>query len=637
MAKHKLTHTYLKPLTSKIRNRQFATFDLETSTDLVCCYLAGFYDGETYRYFESPMLKPEEPNSAVDQFLTWLTSTGRTYKSHWLYAHNGGNFDFLYVLRWFLNRPDDYSLEITPVQSSILALTVRSKTDEQVKWSFVDSYKLMNAKLEDIATTFNLGGKVKNIDYETLHLDPRRYEYLETDVKILYNALSKFFGLIYDLGGDIGVTAPATSMLTFRRRFLSKDIPINRHFADCKARDDENHTCVGGCLHLFVRRGYYGGRVERLRAAFVARNSNDHLNVGDVNSMYPAAMLEPMPTEYVGARHGPIDIHKMSRFWLGFIECTVFVPHETYLPPLPYRTNSKLVFPTGVFSGVWSSVELLAAIEHGAQIQSYGTSVWFKGETIFDEYVHHLYKFRDKNSPSYDPSMALIAKLLLNSLYGKMGMRETREKLWFNPRRQEFIDHDLTPLEDLGHGIFTEAIAVNATYVIPHIAAWVTALARVKLFKLMQGFLAQGHKVYYCDTDSIFTTAPIESKAGLGELKLEKQWDWAKFVAPKLYAGGTYTADGTRTVETSLVKAKGFSGGFGGGQPDLKVFEELVEHRRKVSSKRMRKFREGLRSNERFPAMKTVEKGLTLDRWSIDEKRILLPNGDTKPLFVLEE
>src|SRR4029077_5128689 len=104
---------FMAPLTSKIKDRRFAVYDLETTTDLEKVYLVGFYDGIEYRYFESKPMKPAEEGSAVDQFLRWLISTNVRYHKHWIYAHNGGNFDVLYLIKWLYHH-SEYSLEVVP-------------------------------------------------------------------------------------------------------------------------------------------------------------------------------------------------------------------------------------------------------------------------------------------------------------------------------------------------------------------------------------------------------------------------------------------------------------------------------------------------------------------------------------------
>jgi hypothetical protein len=240
--------TYLKPLTGKVKPRSFAVFDIETTVNLERAFLLGFYDGQMYKVFEDkrPTISqphlPEDTRGPVSQFLSWLFSSP-SYTNHWIYAHNGGNFDFLYLVRWLMAHPEEYSFSVVPLQSSILCLAVSDKPEPPRKtprtWTFLDSYRLMNAPLEKLGLAFTGEGKVKDINYKTLHRDPRRYDYLEQDVKLLYRCLESFYSLVTTAGGEIGMTAPSSAMKSFRRMHLEKWIPINRCFPGCKCEESK--------------------------------------------------------------------------------------------------------------------------------------------------------------------------------------------------------------------------------------------------------------------------------------------------------------------------------------------------------------------------------------------------------------
>src|SRR5450755_4086542 len=67
------------------------------------------------------------------------------------------------------------------------------------------------------------------------------------------------------------------------------------------------------------------------------------------------------------------------------------------------------------------SEEMKNAVKYGYKIDV----LWgytFKSENIFKNYVDYLYNFR-LNYPKSDP-MNFIAKILLNSLYGRFGMND---------------------------------------------------------------------------------------------------------------------------------------------------------------------------------------------------------------------
>lgn len=389
---------------------------------------------------------------------------------------------------------------------------------------------------------------------------------------------------------------------------------------------------MAGCLHSFVRRGYYGGRSE----VFIERfNGPGLLNYCDFNSMYPSEMREPMPTQLAKDVKGAIDIERYSRHYIGFVEADVYIPDSCTIPPLPTRYNGRLVFPVGNLSGVWSSVELALVRECGGYIRDVRRSVWFVGKPIFGPFVDYWYSYRDKSSAKYDATIALVAKLMLNSLYGKMGMSEERERIWLFPSHEDIDQHELTPIGDPSSEVFVEKVTVDAPYIIPHISAWVTALARVKLWRTMQQYIRKGHAIYYCDTDSLITDGPCNDSKKLGDLKVECKIEAAHFVAPKLYwvrEPDSERPDDITDEEWSKkrdhVKAKGF-GGFGRSGLTYKEFLRVVNHRRKVKLTKLTKLREGLAKGE-MTRKKIVNKGIS----TLDSKRVHLPDGRTIPLEI---
>jgi hypothetical protein len=64
----------------------------------------------------------------------------------------------------------------------------------------------------------------------------------------------------------------------------------------------------------------------------------------------------------------------------------------------------------------------------------------------------------------------------------------------------------------------------------PAISAHITSYARVKLWKVISYCRENDIKVYYCDTDSIFTNKPLPdflvSSTELGKMKLEKVFQY---------------------------------------------------------------------------------------------------------------
>jgi hypothetical protein len=131
--------------------------------------------------------------------------------------------------------------------------------------------------------------------------------------------------------------------------------------------------------------------------------------------------------------------------------------------------------------------------------------------------------------------MYLIAKLLMNSLYGKFGQRQISESMIKDPfpdldkyNVKEIIDFDTgwCKVEEEGKG----------KMYLPQIAVHVTAMAQLRLYKTLEELIDKDYKVFYCDTDSITTDyRNLPTSTELGDWKLEKRILEGYFVLPKTY------------------------------------------------------------------------------------------------------
>ena len=197
---------------------------------------------------------------------------------------------------------------------------------------------------------------------------------------------------------------------------------------------------------------------------------------------------------------GHTDIHP----YFGLIQCQILPPHELYHPVLPYRHDSKLLFPLcatcvqnempkrpwdrspecnhtdaqRVLTGTWCSPELAKAVELGYQVQ-YIYEVWHFDETcegLFEDYVNTWLKIKQEASGwptgvdteaekqeyiknyfehegiqlEYDKiavnkGLRTLAKMMLNSMWGKFGQRlnKTQVQPFHDPHAfHRFLDTD---------------------------------------------------------------------------------------------------------------------------------------------------------------------------------------------------
>lgn len=460
----------------------------------------------------------------------------RRYQSKkWtIYAHNFGKFDGLYVLGWIRRHENLFRFETIMVQSRMLILTIFLKASvpgrgKEERWTFSDSIALIPLSLKEIGKTFfsdRDDAQKIGFDLDLPEDHPDWEAYNDRDNYVLHEALSRFRDLVEKIGGSIGMTAASTAMQIYRRKFQTeivhwpsgfkqpKPIVISRnpHMPDCDGRCHKalcpHDACqvepgeCHGCLHDFVRQGFFGGRTE------IYTLHGEDLFYYDLNSSYPASMLKDMPVgrARVLKEGTPIrSLEMMNEKNIGFVECVVYIPEDCYLPPLPYRYvtaggSRKLIFPVGTLYGVWNWEELQLLKLVGGRILEVGKSVWYQRKKIFVDFVHTLYAYRKhkKTCPTYsakdakcvcgyDEGMSFVAKLIMNSLYGKWGMNPLREKLLYldlETLGDPDFDLQLGILPPPGDESLPLRIqhAVDADYIVPQISATITAYSRITYF-----------------------------------------------------------------------------------------------------------------------------------------------------------
>ena len=113
----------------------------------------------------------------------------------------------------------------------------------------------------------------------------------------------------------------------------------------------------------------------------------------------------------------------------GIFEVDIESPDNLHIPLLQTRikTNNgyRTISPIGNWSGKYFSDELYNAEKFGYKFKVKRGYLFEKGD-IFSEYVDFLYNLK-KNSQKGSPNY-IISKLLLNSLYGRLGMSPINEQ-----------------------------------------------------------------------------------------------------------------------------------------------------------------------------------------------------------------
>lgn len=449
---------------------KFGTWDIE-ARDWWDLQVIGCFDGEEYYQFRN-----------IPDFLAHIM---RWEYRHWRwFAHFGGRYDLNFVYDYVQGR-SDAKISFYCSGSMVMAMDIR-KGDCHAR--LCDSFRLLPASLRDLTIAFDVKHKKTKYDFEDMAYGSELLEYNEQDCRGLYEVLEKF----YKETGMMSETFASHSLKVWRKDYLKQTIW-------------KPHESISE----FVRQSYHGGRVE------VFKRQSEHLMCYDVNSMYPYVMCEELPVEYVA------ESRKLLDNYFGFVHAEVIAP-DCYIPVLPIR-KEKLFFPIGRINAVWTNQELLVAENLGYRIQKIFKATYFKTAPILRDFVSKLYELKK----SAEEPTRTIAKYLLNSFYGKFGQAPVKRVYTTEhdaPAKSWPIVHpDGTP-----SGFAYYERTSRAAYLLPHISSAVTSKARLHLLSRLT------NSIYYCDTDSVFTTDIIETSKEIGAWSLVGEGE-CKFWQPKLY------------------------------------------------------------------------------------------------------
>ena len=335
---------------------------------------------------------------------------------------------------------------------------------------------------------------------------------------------------------------------------------------------------------LNPRDAFCGGRTNAVKLYHHVTPSQK-IHYIDVTSLYPwvnKTCVYPKGHPRIISNPGHTDIHQ----YFGLIQCQILPPRELYHPVLPYRHDDKLLFPLcaacveqempkrplerssecvhtdrqRALTGTWCTPELEKAVELGYQVQ-YIYEVWHFDDTcqgLFRDYVNTWLKIKQEASGwpkddmseqakqdyiqkyfehegiqlEYDkieknPGLRTLAKMMLNSMWGKFGQRlnKTQIKTFEDPRAfHRFLKTDTMDVRHVSV-INDQMVEVHYQYqdedipVSPNlnifVACFTTCWARLRLYAALEQLQ---QRVLYYDTDSvIYYTSEGQHDPDLGD------------------------------------------------------------------------------------------------------------------------
>ncbi|XP_055340393.1 uncharacterized protein LOC129589579 [Paramacrobiotus metropolitanus] len=344
---------------------------------------------------------------------------------------------------------------------------------------------------------------------------------------------------------------------------------------------------------LNPRDAFYGGRTNAVKL-FHEVSEDEKICYFDVNSEYP----------FVNKKQ------------------TILPPGDLQLPVLPYRCGGKLTFPLcrtcmekhqnsrcehadcdRTITGTWCTPEIIKALDKGYTVVRI-FEVWHFDkyeDRLFEEYINRFLKLKTeasgwpteiqserekqkyitdfKNHENVDleynkinpnPGLRALAKLCLNSFWGRLGMQDNKLNTMYISEPEKFYDMLLSGKYHVHSWDLFNDDVVQITYTTESnfvdrnpntnviLAAFTTCWARLHLLNFME--MVEGRLLYF-DTDSIFFVsrpgfADPPTGMFLGDLtnELKPGQHIVQFVSLGAKTYSYVTNDGD-----SVVKVKGFT------------------------------------------------------------------------------
>lgn len=384
-----------------------------------------------------------------------------------------------------------------------------------------DSQKLLNMSVAKIAKTFKLPDSKLEIDYNEFRevgheLTSEEQEYLKADITIVSKALADLFE-----SGTTRLTIGSNALnkyyemmggrKQFRKIFPKLDVIVDKD----------------------IRAAYKGG-FTYLNPIYKEVDIGEGL-VFDVNSLYPWAMHSPNVLPYgrpvfFSGQYQPDNMHPL---YIQRLRCQ-FELKPNKIPMIQLKHNLSFI-PTEylkssndqIITLTLTNIDLELFLENYDVYEMEYVNGWkFKGASgMFDQYIDYWTEIKIQATKDKNAGLRAIAKLYLNSLYGKFAT-------------SPYVRSAIPYLGEDGvvHYHKTEYEERDSIYV--PIGAFITAIARNKTIRSAQSVY---DRYLYSDTDSLHisgTDIPDCLEVDdykLGAWKCESKFERARFIRQKCY------------------------------------------------------------------------------------------------------
>ena len=466
--------------------------------------------------------------NSIAQFIEWCKSDKK--ENYTVYFHNL-KFDGEYIFSYLLNngyevirdkkdRKDNtftclisdtgqfYSIEIY--------FTVNKKHSNKV--TIMDSLKILNFSVDQIAKDFSLPIRKLDLDYKTIReeghvLTELEVDYIRNDVEIMARALDIMFK-----EGLTKMTIGSDALSSYKSMVSS----FNMYFPVLPYEIDQD-----------IRRSYKGG-FTWLSPKYTEKDVKEDIIVIDSNSMHPSHMLNDyMPIGHPVYFEGEYKEDICYPLYIVTLTCS-FKLKEGKIPCIQLKNTLGFLPNEYIETTDGELVTLtLTSVDVKLFFMQYDVDniVWHGGykfrrlKGLFTNYINYWTSQKVQAKKDKNTALYRIAKLMLNSLYGKFGLNPNVRGKY--PR----LDDGGVVRYELGEKEIRDSVYCP-------VASFITAYSRYDIITNSQAIRDYSIKTYgkdyyiYSDTDSIHC------------LKLSEE-ELSKIVEIDEYKLGAYKVEST--------------------------------------------------------------------------------------------
>lgn len=476
--------------------------------------------------------------TTIDDFMYWCEERPENIK---VYFHNL-KFDGQFLMYWLFENGFNHVQSkdrATKTFTTIISDKGLYYSIEVIFWlkgkkvkkvTFWDSLKVIPLSVKEIAETFKMPYQKLKIDYDAHNNKPygapitkEEENYIINDVRIVAYALNFF-----QSQGLNKMTIGACALNEYKMLVDEKN--FKNWFPIPKYHNDIKQSYKGGFTYLEEK---FAGKTIRNGLVF------------DVNSMFSYVMKEKMlPYGTPVFFKGQYEEDKLFPLYTQMIKCqfelkkgkipTIQIKDSLHFSAHEYLTSSndeEVVL-------ILNSVDLELFLENYKTYNLEYISGWkFKGATgLFDAYIDKWVAIKTKAKEEGNYGLYLIAKLYLNSLYGKFGTGVVKKE------KRPYLGKD-----GVIHYKDSDPEPKDGVYIA--MASFITSYSRRIIQdaaqKIKDDYAAGKSKIQYVysDTDSLHVLSPDGSfpegleidETKLGAFKLENRFTKAKYLRQKCY------------------------------------------------------------------------------------------------------